>query len=92
MTDSLEELGARILRCTRCERHYTRRLAVPGEGDPDPGIMLIGEAPGVKENETGKPFVGRAGRYLEKVLEQNGFSRQNLFVTSILKCFHPRRP
>jgi DNA polymerase len=88
----LEKLAQGIQRCQRCERSKTRIHAVPGEGDPRANILLLGEAPGKQENKTGHPFVGRAGVYLDKVLSDHKLKRDHLFITSILKCYHPRVP
>jgi uracil-DNA glycosylase family 4 len=65
---------------------------VPGEGDPRANILLLGEAPGKQEDKTGKPFVGRAGTYLDKALSEFKWNRDHLFITSILKCYHPGTP
>ena len=62
--------------------------AVPGEGSPDAQIMLVGEAPGAKEDESGRPFVGAAGRFLTEMLESIGLEREDVFITSIVK-FRP---
>ncbi|MEW5900551.1 MAG: uracil-DNA glycosylase, partial [Acidobacteriota bacterium] len=70
----------------------TRSHAVPGEGDPNARILLLGEAPGKKEDLSGKPFVGRAGSYLNRALWEHGLSRGQLYITSILKCFDPKPP
>lgn len=59
--------------------------AVPGEGDPDADILFIGEAPGKTEAETGSPFVGRAGRDLDALLQANGLERKEVFITNIVK-------
>lgn len=89
---SLEELTRGIQHCLKCVRCQTRKHAVPGEGDPESGLLLIGEAPGKKENQTGRPFVGRAGDYLEKALSSHDMDRNQVFITSVLKCYHPRFP
>jgi DNA polymerase len=60
-------------------------LAVPGEGDPDAKILFIGEAPGEKEAISGRPFVGRAGKSLDALLEKNGLRRKDVFITNIVK-------
>lgn len=60
-------------------------LAVPGEGDPDAKILFIGEAPGEKEAISGRPFVGRAGKSLDVLLEKNGLRRKDVFITNIVK-------
>ncbi len=90
--ESLESLGAKICRCRRCERSETRRYAVPGEGDPASGMLLVGEAPGKNEDRTGRPFVGRAGNYLRQILSHHNLDRNHVFITSVLKCYHPRAP
>jgi uracil-DNA glycosylase family 4 len=90
--ESLNGLARGIQHCQECERSQTRNHAVPGEGDPASGMILLGEAPGKKEDQTGRPFVGRAGNYLDRILSQNDLERDRVFITSILKCYHPRPP
>lgn len=65
-----------------------------GDGPVSAAIILIGEAPGAQEDETGKPFVGRAGKFLESVLDDNGLSRDDVFITNVVKCRPPgnRKP
>lgn len=89
---SVEKLCRGIQRCQRCERRMTRTHAVPGEGSPDAGLFLFGEAPGKTEDKTGRPFVGRAGQYLNAVLNRFSIKRDDIFITSILKCYHPETP
>ena len=55
-------------------------------------MLLVGEAPGKKENRTGRPFVGRSGDYLDKILISHDLDRSQVFITSVLKCYHPRAP
>jgi uracil-DNA glycosylase family 4 len=62
---------------------------VPGDGKASARVMLIGEAPGREEDETGRPFVGAAGRFLDQVLEGTGINRDDLFITNIVKCRPP---
>jgi uracil-DNA glycosylase family 4 len=62
---------------------------VPGEGAPDADVMLVGEAPGAKEDELGRPFVGGAGRLLEKLLGEAGLAREQVFITNVLKARPP---
>ena len=81
-----------IKQCRQCERWCSRNLAIPGAGDPNADLLLLGEAPGTNEDRTGQPFVGRAGRYLDRVLARHGLERDSLYITSILKCFHPKPP
>jgi uracil-DNA glycosylase len=59
--------------------------AVPGEGNPNAELMFIGEAPGAQEATSGRPFVGRAGQYLDSLLEENGLKRKEVFITNIVK-------
>ena len=71
-----------------------RKNTVPGEGPVKAKIMIIGQAPGVEEDETGRPFVGRAGKFLNKLLKIAGLEREKIFITSPIKCFPPgnRKP
>ena len=71
-----------------------RTRIVNGDGPVNAAIMLVGEAPGAQEDESGKPFVGRAGKFLESVLDDNGVNRESVFITNVLKCRPPsnRRP
>jgi len=85
----LEDLAARIRMCVKCPLHVSRTLAVPGEGKSTAKVMIIGEAPGKQEDQTGKPFVGNAGRYLEHVLEGTRLERTDFFITNIVKCRPP---
>src|SRR5215470_16532409 len=85
----LEVLAARIRVCTKCPLSQSRTLAVPGDGKASAKVMLIGEAPGREEDETGRPFVGAAGRFLDHVLEGTGINRDDLFITNIVKCRPP---
>ncbi|MDH7594418.1 MAG: uracil-DNA glycosylase [Methanomicrobiales archaeon] len=87
--EELELLHRTIRECTGCPLQLSRRHAVPGEGPCDAGIFLIGEAPGAKEDETGRPFAGRAGKVLDGLLGGAGIARERVFITSILKCRPP---
>jgi len=75
--------------CTKCELHHSRKNAVPGEGPADAEILFIGEGPGFHENEQGRPFVGAAGRFLEELLEKVGMSREQVYITNVVKCRPP---
>src|SRR4030095_15580275 len=86
----LERIAGEIERCAECKKGKSG-LAVPGEGDPDARIMLIGEAPGATEARTGRPFVGRAGKFLDKVLARSGIERRSVFITSPVKYFPGKR-
>ena len=83
--DSLEVLEKAIATCTRCPLYATAKNPVPGEGNPSADFMLVGEAPGATEDETGRPFVGQAGQLLEKILAAIKFSREDVFIVNVLK-------
>jgi DNA polymerase len=78
-----------ILGCRRCPLHVSRRSAVPGEGSINAQVMFVGEAPGVKEDESGRPFVGRSGSLLTDMIAEIGLSRDKVFITSVLKSRPP---
>lgn len=86
----LDELAARIRVCTLCPLCESRTNAVPGDGKYSAKVMIIGEAPGREEDETGKPFVGATGRFLNHVLEGTGLDRADFFITNTVKCRPPR--
>ena len=86
----LEELHERIRTCKLCPLHKTRTNAVPGEGPVTARVMFVGEAPGAKEDETGRPFVGRSGELLTTMIQDIGLSRDEVFITSILKSRPPK--
>jgi len=88
--DSLERIASEIAVCRKCRLHETRTNTVPGEGVEGPLVMCIGEGPGAEEDKTGKPFVGRAGQYLDKWLEAVELSRtENCFIGNVVKCRPP---
>ncbi|HEY7701831.1 MAG TPA: uracil-DNA glycosylase [Candidatus Limnocylindrales bacterium] len=94
MTDAerraaLEAIAAEVRDCTRCRLHATRTQAVPGEGDPSTEVMFVGEGPGQNEDRLGRPFVGRAGDLLVKLLAHIGWTREDVFITNIVKCRPP---
>lgn len=78
-----------IIKCTKCPLHISRKKPVPGEGSLNPKIMFIGEAPGAREDETGRPFVGAAGQLLTKLIEGIGLTRGKVYITNIVKCRPP---
>ncbi len=75
--------------CVRCPLHETRNRVVFGEGDPSARLVCVGEAPGANEDETGRPFVGRAGRLLDRLLLSAGFPRESVYICNVLKCRPP---
>ena len=85
----LEGLYRQIEQCQACRLAKGRALAVPGEGPQDADIMLIGEAPGFHESQQGRPFVGPAGKFLEKLLASIDLSREDVYITNVLKCRPP---
>lgn len=87
---TLEELKKSIAGCTRCELHKQRNNLVFGEGIEDAKILLIGEGPGYDEDRLGRPFVGRSGQLLDKILEACNFGRdKNVYIANIVKCRPP---
>ncbi len=85
----LPELEEEIRNCRKCRLAETRNNAVPGEGGNSMGVMLIGEGPGANEDRLGRPFVGRAGELLDKILTSIGLSRKEVYITNIVKCRPP---
>ena len=79
-----------MLACTRCSLHATRTQAVPGTGPCPADVMVVGEAPGFNEDVQGKPFVGAAGKLLDKLLERIGLGRDCVYITNVLKCRPPQ--
>ena len=79
-----------IENCDKCNLSLTRNKFVFGSGDPNADLLLIGEGPGEKEDSEGEPFVGRAGKLLDKILQSIGYVRdKNVFITNIVKCRPP---
>jgi len=86
---ALEAIAAEVRACTSCRLAQTRTHAVPGEGHPDTEVVFVGEGPGQTEDQQGRPFVGRAGDLLVKLLSTLGWRRQEVFITNIVKCRPP---
>jgi uracil-DNA glycosylase family 4 len=85
----LEAIAKEVGACRKCELGGQRTNSVPGEGNPRPLIMFIGEAPGADEDEQGRPFVGRAGQLLDKIIASMGLKREEVYIGNILKCRPP---
>jgi uracil-DNA glycosylase family 4 len=83
--DTLEEIAKKVNKCTRCPLYETATKGVPGEGNPKAKLVCVGEAPGAKEDETGRPFVGQAGQLLTKILEAIDLTREQVFICNVLK-------
>lgn len=86
----MEGLRSLVSSCSACPLHETRTLPVFGSGNPSATVMIVGEAPGRNEDESGEPFVGKAGERLNEVLALAGLSRDEVFVANVLKCRPPR--
>lgn len=91
---SLDLVAAHIAGCRRCQLCETRRNTVPGEGNPQATLMLVGEGPGETEDQTGRPFVGKAGQLLDQMLAAIDCPRSSVFIANIVKCRPPgnRKP
>jgi uracil-DNA glycosylase family 4 len=86
---ALEAIAAEIRTCTRCRLHEGRDKTVPGEGNPDTEVVVVGEGPGRDENQAGRPFVGASGRLLTELIESLGWRRDDVFITNVVKCWPP---
>ncbi|HPI55849.1 MAG TPA: uracil-DNA glycosylase [Syntrophales bacterium] len=86
---TLDDVRRELGDCKRCPLHLTRRNLVFGEGNPSAGLVFIGEAPGEEEDLQGRPFVGRAGQLLTRIIEAMGFQRRDVYICNILKCRPP---
>jgi DNA polymerase len=86
---ALDAIGDEVRTCTRCRLHEGRTKAVPGEGDPDTEVVFVGEGPGFNEDREGRPFVGRAGGMLVRLLGSVGWQRDDVFITNVVKCRPP---
>ena len=85
----LTSLAALVASCSRCVLHETRKRPVFGEGATDARVVCVGEAPGAREDETGRPFVGRAGGLLDRLLLSIGLPRQSVYICNVLKSRPP---
>lgn len=83
--DSLEAIDAAVANCTKCALYATAKHPVPGEGDPQAQLVCVGEAPGAREDELGRPFVGPAGQLLDKILAAIKLSRNEVYICNVLK-------
>lgn len=87
---SLEAVAELIAACRKCALCETRSRTVPGEGNPEARLMLVGEGPGATEDQTGRPFVGQAGQLLDKILEAIECPRPVTYIANIVKCRPPQ--
>jgi uracil-DNA glycosylase family 4 len=87
---TLDEIRKELGDCMRCKLHRTRRTLVFGEGNGKAKLMLIGEGPGFDEDLQGRPFVGKAGQLLTKILQSIHLQREEVYITNIIKCRPPQ--
>ncbi|MEN3015159.1 MAG: uracil-DNA glycosylase [bacterium] len=87
--EELKKIEKEIKKCNKCILHSYRNNAVPGNGVYQTDIMIVGEAPGRNEDIQGLPFVGQAGKLLDKMLESIGLFRDKVFITNVVKCRPP---
>ncbi len=83
--DILAEIADEVKSCTRCELFRAATHGVPGEGNPEARVMFIGEGPGWHEDQQGRPFVGNSGKFLSELIEKAGLTRDEVFITNIVK-------
>jgi len=86
----LQDIAQKILICTLCPLSQGRTNAVPGEGNNRAEVMFVGEGPGADEDSQGRPFVGRAGQLLTRIITAMGFKREDVYITNIVKCRPPK--
>lgn len=86
---TLSAIDEAVHDCTACPLAVGRLTAVPGDGDPHSTILFIGEGPGQKEDDSGHPFVGAAGKFLDELLGHINLTRAQVFVTNVVKCRPP---
>ena len=86
---SLEAIREDLGDCTRCRLHEQRKTIVFGEGNPQARLVFVGEGPGAEEDATGRPFVGRAGQLLDKIIAAIGLAREDVYIANIVKCRPP---
>ena len=85
----LEKIAEEVSKCHKCGLGSSRTNAVPGEGNPNARIVFVGEGPGADEDAQGRPFVGRAGQLLDKIIAAMGLKRSDVFICNVLKCRPP---
>jgi len=88
-TRTLADIAALVAECTKCKLCESRTNTVPGEGPTDARLVVVGEGPGRTEDETGRPFVGKAGELLTKILGAIDFPREQVFICNVVKCRPP---
>jgi len=89
-TQTLADVRKELGDCKRCKLHRTRKTIVFGEGNEKAALMFIGEGPGYDEDVQGRPFVGKAGQLLTKIIESIDLSREEVYIANIIKCRPPQ--
>ena len=90
MNQKLEIIKQNVIECTKCDLSKTRTNSVPGKGNFHSNVIFVGEAPGKNEDKKGEPFIGIAGKKLSIALEGAGISREEVYITNIVKCRPPK--
>lgn len=90
MKQKLGTIRQNVIECTKCDLSKTRTNSVPGKGNFHSDVIFVGEAPGKNEDENGEPFIGIAGKKLSIALEEAGISREEVYITNIIKCRPPK--
>ena len=90
MAQNLEKIKQNVIECTKCELSKTRINSVPGKGNFHSDVIFVGEAPGKNEDVHGEPFIGVAGKKLSAALEKIGITREEVYITNIVKCRPPK--
>ena len=90
MEKKLKKIKEQVTECTNCELSQTRTNSVPGKGNFKSDVIFVGEAPGKNEDIKGEPFIGIAGKKLSNALENAGISREQVYITNIVKCRPPK--
>jgi uracil-DNA glycosylase len=86
----MEELNYQVYGCRKCRLWQGAKHGVPGEGPLKAKVMFVGQNPGADEDELGRPFVGRAGKFLTKTLSEHGIKREDIYITNIVKHVSPK--
>ncbi len=87
---TIKELYTTVMACEKCKLHATRKNVVFGEGNLHAELMFIGEGPGAREDESGRPFVGPAGKLLDSMLGDIGLKREEVYIANVVKCRPPQ--
>ena len=90
MKQKLEIIKQNVIKCTKCDLSKTRTNSVPGKGNFHSNVIFVGEAPGKNEDKKGEPFIGIAGKKLSIALEKAGISKEEVYITNIIKCRPPK--